>query len=466
MEGYDSERESLQNESPDASSELQPSYNPALILSLPEEIIVHISLEACTPLYESESSVRAVQLVTPSFLGKICKQWRQIAMSTQELWRFILIAIREPLTLGGLENKAQIEHFKTCMDRSGNYPLFVQLAGDGDYSPDTDLLDNIYDMLQLCSHRIGHFSSLEVPSLIETLGELKFPSLTSMAFGSYADWWWCLVKDAPLFHSLSLSRLSLSTDDLKWEELIELKLIRCRWTTCFKDLCLAQNLVHCHLCDLDLGPLLEFTDDDSIAQLPQLTTLIMSNTSAAVLMAVLNRIETPALKRLEVQWEERWLYPLISIASLVARSSCTLDQLGITAHPVDDARVIIGCLDSILNLSRLELYLTKSDAVYVIHYLCRTAHSLNIATNHLSFHNLHEVIDEIPLLSNYKALFDEIDERRSTTALEQRRRITNFKIVRLIIPVDHPILENVEAYKEVPRHGLIFTIPSIHSETY
>jgi hypothetical protein len=386
-------------------------------------------------------------------------------MSTQELWKFILILIiGDPSNHGRLKNKAQIEYFKTCMDRSGNYPLFVQLAGDC-HDPDPDLLDNIYDLLQLCSHRIDHFSSLELPSLVETLGELKFPSLTSVAFESYADWWWCLAKDAPLLRSISLSNLPLSTDDLKWEELNELRLIGCHWTTCLKDLCLARNLVYCHLLDLD--PFLKFKDDGSMAQLPQLTTLIMFNLSAAMLVVVLDHIKTPALKRLEVQWEEdRLLEPLISIASLVTRSSCSLDQLGITLPPVDDARVAIGCLDSIPNLNRLELFLPGVNANRVFNHLCHTAPPLDIAKNHLSFPNLHQIIDEIPMLWYFQALFDEIDERRATTALEQRRSITNFKVVRLIIHFDDPTQENMEAYKEVLRHGLIFTFPSIHSETH
>jgi len=331
--------------------------------------------------------------------------------------------------------------------------------------PASDLLDDIYNLLQLCSHRIDHFSSLGLPSLIETLGELNFPSSKSMAFGNYADWWWCLAKDAPLLRSISLSHLLLSTDDLdlKWEELNELRLILCRWTTCLKDLCLAQNLVNCHLHDLD--PSIEFKDDP-MAQLPQLTTLIMSNISAATVMVVLDCIKTPALKRLEVQWEEKVLVPLMAIADLVTRSSCSLDQLGFTAHPVYDARVTIGFLDSIPNLSRLELYLTGAYAFDVITGtdLCRTAHPLDVAINHLSYPNLHQVLDDIPSLSGYKALFDMIDERRATTALEQRRRITNFEL-RLIIHFDDPILEIMRAYKEVLRHGLIITVPSIHRET-
>ena len=379
-------------------------------------------------------------------------------MSTQELWKFILITIEGLSNHGGLKNKAQIEHFKTCMDKSGNYPLFVQLAGDG-YNPDPNLLDNIYDMVRLCSHRIDHFSSPELLSLVDTLGELNFPSLTSIAFERYAEWWWCLAKDAPLLRSISLSHLPLSTHALKWEGPSELRLSSCRWTTCLNDLCLARNLVYCHLYDLE--PFHdEFKDDDSMAQLPHLSTFVMSNISYTMVMEVLDRIKTPALKRLEVQWGQPSLEPLTSIANLVTRSSCSLDLLGITVHPVDDARVTIGCLDSIPNLNRLELFLTGADANDVMNHLCRTAHPLDIATN-LSFPNLHQVIDEIPLLSDCKAFFDEIDERRAAAALEQQQRITNLE-VRLIIHFDDPI---PKAYKEVLRHGLIFTIPSIRSET-
>jgi len=383
-------------------------------------------------------------------------------MSTEELWKFILIEIGEPLDddVYGLENEAEIEHFKTCIDRSGNYPLFVQLAGDG-YIPDLYLLDNIYDMLRLCSHRIDHFSSLGLPSPIETMGELDFPSSKSMAFGNYADWWWCLAKDAPLLRSISLFHLPLITDDLKWEELNELRFIGCRWKTCLKDLCLARNLVYCQL----LGLFDEFEDDDYIAELPRLSTLIISNAFSAMIMVVLDHIKTPALKRLEARWEERELEPLISIASLVTRSSCSLDQLGITAHSIGDARVTIECLDNIPNLSRLELFLTRANARHAINHLCRTAHPLDIATKHLSFPNLHQVIVEIPLLSDYKALFDEIDERRAATALEQQQRITNLEVVRLMIHYDDPIPEHMKPYKDVLRHGLVFTIPSIHSET-
>lgn len=440
MEGYDSEREGSQNESTDMAHLQQPSHHdPALILSLPEEIIIHISLEACKPFYESESSVQALQPANPAFLGKICKQWRQIAMSTQELWKFILIAIEEPSDYGGLENEAQIEHFKTCIDRSGNYPLFVQLAGDG-HDPDPHLLDNIYDLLKLCSHRIDHFSSLGLPSLVETLGALNLPILTSMAYKSYADWWWCLAKDAPLLRSISLSHLPLSTDDLKWEELNELRLIRCRWKTCLNDLCLARNLVHCHIRGLD--PFHEFNDDGSMAQLPHLSTLIMSNPFAAMLTIVLDRIETPALKRLEVQWEEEVLEPLISITHLVARSSCSLDQLGITAHPITDSRLAMGCLDSIPNLSRLELYLNEDNANHVINHLNHTAQPLDIYMNRVLFPNLHQVIDEIPLISHYKVLFDEMDERP----------VGNFKLVQRRIFYINDL--TLELYKGVERRPL------------
>ncbi|KAJ8073934.1 hypothetical protein PM082_012213 [Marasmius tenuissimus] len=107
---------------------------------LPAEILASIFVE-CLPDNELGLCSRSTQ-DAPLLLTTICRQWREIALSTPKLWNSIHINISLPISFSLLAKskvtddnfssflRGRQEGFKAWLDRSGSLPITISLATD------------------------------------------------------------------------------------------------------------------------------------------------------------------------------------------------------------------------------------------------------------------------------------------------------------------------------------------------
>ncbi|KAJ7186482.1 hypothetical protein C8R46DRAFT_1341889 [Mycena filopes] len=85
---------------------------------LPPEIVAKIFI-AFLPVYPDFPPLSGA--LSPLFLCRICRRWREIALSTPQLWSAIAIAV-------GRNPTAHLELLETWLARSGNCPLSFRLS--------------------------------------------------------------------------------------------------------------------------------------------------------------------------------------------------------------------------------------------------------------------------------------------------------------------------------------------------
>ncbi|KAJ7649873.1 hypothetical protein FB45DRAFT_1075650, partial [Roridomyces roridus] len=98
------------------------SANKYPILTLPAEITSEILIHF---LPKDREFIPPVGCQSPSFLLRICRQWRDAALATPPLWSSI------DLQLDGTTResviKQQLKLLETWLQRSGSFPLSIRL---------------------------------------------------------------------------------------------------------------------------------------------------------------------------------------------------------------------------------------------------------------------------------------------------------------------------------------------------
>ncbi|KAJ7510916.1 hypothetical protein B0H11DRAFT_1956564 [Mycena galericulata] len=97
------------------------------VLTLPAEIISEIFTHFL-PAYPERSQL--VGPLSPSFLGRICRRWREVALSTPGLWKAPQLNLNTPRLY---EN--QLRLLELWLQRSGGCPLSLDLVHSADDSP-------------------------------------------------------------------------------------------------------------------------------------------------------------------------------------------------------------------------------------------------------------------------------------------------------------------------------------------
>ncbi|KAJ7510889.1 hypothetical protein B0H11DRAFT_1956464 [Mycena galericulata] len=97
------------------------------VLTLPAEITSEIFIHFL-PTYPERSQL--VGPLSPSFLCRICRQWREVALSTPTLWKAPLLNLDAPHLHGN-----QLRLLELWLQRSGGCPLSLGLVHAGYGSP-------------------------------------------------------------------------------------------------------------------------------------------------------------------------------------------------------------------------------------------------------------------------------------------------------------------------------------------
>ncbi|KAJ7248845.1 hypothetical protein B0H12DRAFT_711470 [Mycena haematopus] len=122
------------------------------VLTLPNEILSEILIQVLPPYPICPT---LLGIFTPVSLTRICRKWREVALTTPELWRaFRLMALPLPFGLA-----SHCRRFEAWISRSGSLPLSVNI----DVGPD-QILPAAYPAMFYSRARWEHLSLRVYPS--------------------------------------------------------------------------------------------------------------------------------------------------------------------------------------------------------------------------------------------------------------------------------------------------------------
>ncbi|KAJ7121039.1 hypothetical protein C8R44DRAFT_171426 [Mycena epipterygia] len=180
----DSRIESLQNslaallhERDQRQEELDTYIYP--ILTLPNEITSEIFIHFLPPFPERSTPMGPL---SPSLLSKICRQWRNVALSTPSLWTAVELNLRNPN-----RHQQQLRLLETWLARSGSCPLSIELERGLDGRKDIST-DAFVEAIVRCTLR-WYDMSLQLPHEELCLIKGPMPLLRTLKLGSttYSD---------------------------------------------------------------------------------------------------------------------------------------------------------------------------------------------------------------------------------------------------------------------------------------
>ncbi|KAJ7479746.1 hypothetical protein FB451DRAFT_1171846 [Mycena latifolia] len=287
---------------------------PYPVLSLPPEIVSEI-FEHFLPSYPDFAP--ACGILSPLVLCRICRQWRQIALSTPTLWRSILV--------NDTESEDQLDLLKMWLARSGDCPLAISITGGTAASLSSQYLQSA----------VVHCKQWDRVEIVVPLAELhliqgEMPLLRDLTFGPTE-----LARTFPLIslfdHAPQLKRVHLtecfmpSAVRLPWAQLTHLEADCLYEYECMDILSQATNLVHCTItisCS-------EIIDGPTALPLPHLRHLALLGSDADTdffVMDILDKLTLPALRTLHIS-NYGGTDALESLETFFSRSQCTLEEL-------------------------------------------------------------------------------------------------------------------------------------------
>ncbi|KAK7036032.1 F-box domain-containing protein [Favolaschia claudopus] len=291
------------------------------VLTLPNEVVAEIFLHflprypVCPPLTGPNS---------PILLTHICRLWREIALTTPQLWRAVSLSGRW----------SPFEANKIWVSRAGCCPLAIRMNGrDAHALNGTELIAAVLPYRTRCQYlelRLCH----NADTLLTMEGEFPLLSHFDLEIDSFpARNIRFRDLDVPMLRSVVLDGWAAHWIILPWTQLTTL----CLHGTTLEDyepiLRQASNLLECFLSIVDVDDDIE----DSIIGLP-ITLAHLKSLKVDVESSVpkfLDSFILPALCSLEMDESLLGDATISSITSFIARSGCKLKHLCITYGDLD-----------------------------------------------------------------------------------------------------------------------------------
>ncbi|KAF8218091.1 hypothetical protein K438DRAFT_18091 [Mycena galopus ATCC 62051] len=280
------------------------------VLSLANEIVSEIFIRVlpyprCPPLFG---------ILSPTSLTRICRQWREVALSTPELWRAISLSSY----VIPFERRAPV--YDLWLKRSRSSPLSLNHGG-GVEDPVQALALIIphrarWEYAKLCISA-AHLGQIEgrMPLLRHLDLEVGFGATDLVTFG-----------ELPLLRSVVLNDVAASRAVLPWSQLTSLALIRVHLYECLPILQQTSNLAHCEL------RLFVSDEDSDVITLPRLESLAFSDPGHQPVTNYLEVFIAPALRSLRIP--ERFLgsSPIDALTLFISKSGSNLQDVHITGE--------------------------------------------------------------------------------------------------------------------------------------
>ncbi|KAF7294304.1 F-box domain-containing protein [Mycena chlorophos] len=318
-----------------------PEIHSFPIQSLPLEIITEIFL-LCIPEYDWDNSIAPSS--APLLLLRVCRAWRQLALSTPKLWR--IFHVQDPFDAIGqaftpVEEQEKFEQLAGVMDawfeRAGGCSVQVTLT-DVDWQTGPQAIAPFYQSLQRNSAQIGGLSLLSTPTALGEISRLKLtlPRLERLKFsvaGSDEDdpelelgqFFQC-----PHLRSLHISGIPISSVPLNLPQLTELRSYSYSASQTIEFLRRAPAVSRAIL-----NSKMFAEDQAGISDLVHLAmhdlTLVDDIGSEPDVPSLLCSLTLPSLHILKI-WSLSIDFDLKLVERLVQRSRCTLQQLEFHPH--------------------------------------------------------------------------------------------------------------------------------------
>ncbi|KAK7035836.1 F-box domain-containing protein [Favolaschia claudopus] len=279
------------------------------VLTLPNEIVSEILIH-CLPPYPE-----CPPLVGPSSpipLTHICRKWRQIALTTPQLWRAVLLHTQDlPSDLSGI-----------WLSRSGSCPISIDIQ-DYTYSTQASRGEELLEaVLPYCAR--WEYVDLGIDNVDEPVVEGAMPllrhlsALTGTMHGNLD------FSQAPRLRSVSL-HADIPPLVLPWTQLTSMHLFGTTLINCVPFLEPAINLIHLKI-DLYIMDEDEQDTMESFITLPFLESFTW-RPHPGTMNNCLSHFILPNLSRLVIDQDILQSDPIASLTSFVSRSSCPLECL-------------------------------------------------------------------------------------------------------------------------------------------
>ncbi|KAJ7187337.1 hypothetical protein C8R46DRAFT_288054 [Mycena filopes] len=315
------------SDKPRAEQDKEEDPIPYPVLTLPNEIVSEIFTHSLPPYPECPPWTGSL---SPSLLTQICKKWRDIALSTPELWRALAFTLSPPPPLPQLEARAaspaQIDtsRLQLWLDRSGACPLSLQIVSHRYHDPRvSQFLDAALPHHARWEHLTLHCGA--VSPLLRL--DVPMPRLRHLDVDVDVDDPVPILQDAPLLSTVVLNYGATMALVLPWVQLTKLVLCQVYPSNCSIVLQQTPNLVCCEIPSLWLDEVSDTAEPD--VHLPHLESLIFGDESDTV-TNYHGTFIVPALRRLHIPELFLGLNPIDSLRCFLLKSGCQPREVRIT----------------------------------------------------------------------------------------------------------------------------------------
>ncbi|KAK7018561.1 F-box domain-containing protein [Favolaschia claudopus] len=320
------------------------------VLSLPNEIISEIFIRFL-PAYPECPPSQGPR--SPTFLTQICRRWREVALSTPELWRALSLSVGLGQQLGDL-----------WLDRAGSCPLSLEV--DEFHSTNgPEAVAAMLSYLGRCEYlRLRLYESQSQLSTIQdamsddTMALLRHLDLE---FDHDED---LVFHDVPLLRSVVLDYNAATHVVLPWTQLTSVTLREFFYSDCVSMLLKTPNLISFRLDEFSVDQLPDW--DPPSVPLPHLQSLVITSMKSSVRRSdCLATFHAPAIRKLHIPEAILGSHPVPALTSFVSRSGCQLEHVHIAGNRLasDHSYRSALALSSLKLLILSEPYVPESVAV-------------------------------------------------------------------------------------------------------
>ncbi|KAK6991775.1 F-box domain-containing protein [Favolaschia claudopus] len=305
------------------------------VLTLPNEIVAEIFLHFLPPYPEVPPLLGDL---SPLHFTHICRQWRDIACNTPQLWTAIDLNPRNvdnlPITLEGTLALTGL-----WVSRSGHCPLSIRMGSQH------DPMSILAPLIPHC-HRWEHLtlmleSTQPLSSMQGSLPLLK--SFTVRLGTSISDDEVVNLQDLPSLSTVFLDAFKIPHINFPWSQLTSLTL---SWIYPEHCMSILRKTTHLERCILHLGLQDEPQDDFVDLVLPRLRTLEVE-VDGDVYVNIIQCLVAPALRylRMPESFLNPWSHPFKPLQSFISRSGCHLNKLQVTGAYVEVEKIDVSDSD-------------------------------------------------------------------------------------------------------------------------
>jgi hypothetical protein len=283
---------------------------------LPSEVISEIFLRFL-PIYPLCPPLTGI--LSPTLLTHICRQWREIALETPDLWRAI--------SLSGNVAPFQVSHM---LGRSGSCPLSIRMDAYNDSVQVSEFFAAVAPHCQRREYLKLRLSPTNLSPIQSSLPLLRHLDFVLSPFDADSNPNIPIVfasGELPLLRTVILNDIAALSVTLPWVQLTSLTLTSVYVNECVPLLQQTSNLVHC-----ELELYWDSDDDEPEIVLPCLESLTLNDPYPTGRRHI-NYLQTfivPALCSLEIPERFFGNDPIDSLKSFISKSGCTLQEVRIT----------------------------------------------------------------------------------------------------------------------------------------